>query len=93
MTWAITHNVQLRQLSLRSNVLPILTRTDGLTVSELDTVRSAVKRDLAKAFPGDGGFGIFGHEDEEEAEHVKVSDDRQPLLTIDSHYVKWDILA
>jgi septin family protein len=80
MTRAVTHAVQLRQLSLRSNVLPILTRTDGLTASELDTVRSAVKRDLAKAFPNDGGFGIFAHEDEEEAEHVKVSNDRQLCL-------------
>ena len=53
-------------MSLRTNILPVLAHTDALTVSELEAVRKAVKRDLSEAFPGDGnGFGIFGVQDED----------------------------
>ncbi|WWC89833.1 uncharacterized protein L201_004761 [Kwoniella dendrophila CBS 6074] len=60
----------IRELSKRSNVLPILTNSDLLTISELNKVKEAVRRDLGKKeyeLPGNG-FGIFNEQDEEEEE-------------------------
>lgn len=51
----------MRRFSSRANVLPILTHSDALTVSELDAVRAAVRRDLATVFGREplGAFGVL----------------------------------
>ncbi|WVQ71908.1 hypothetical protein IAR50_001450 [Cryptococcus sp. DSM 104548] len=64
------------RLSKRANVLPILSRTDSLTVSELEAVKAAVQRDLSAAFsktPG-RGFGVFGSDEESLSDSIKEED-------------------
>lgn len=60
---------QIRRLSLRANVLPILAHTDSLTVGELESVRTAVRSGLCSLTGA--GFGIFGDE-EDEADRSKT---------------------
>lgn len=55
---------QIRRLSLRANVLPVLAHIDSLSTLELDQVRQAVRRDLSSL--DGGGFGIFSEAEEEE---------------------------
>ncbi|TYJ58098.1 hypothetical protein B9479_001194 [Cryptococcus floricola] len=64
------------RLSTRANVLPILSRSDTLTVSELEAVKAAVQRDLSAAFsktPG-RGFGVFGSDEESLSDSIKEED-------------------
>lgn len=60
----------MKRLSLRANVLPLLTHSDALSISELEIVKQAVKNDLGKAFSNDAGsgFGIFATVAQEEGE-------------------------
>lgn len=55
----------IRRIANRANVLPVLAHADALTISELDVVRKAVRRDLADTFGGEliDGTGVFGLDD------------------------------
>ena len=57
-----TANIQIRRLSLRANVLPVLTHCDALTTTELRQVREVIRKDLAKVFGQEegAGFSLFG---------------------------------
>lgn len=63
--------MQIRRLSLRANVLPVLSHSDALTTTELRQVRDVVRRDLAKVFNQEegAGFSLFGRP---EAEGMRV---------------------
>ena len=61
---------QIKRLSERANVLPVLAQTDTLTMNELAQVREAVRVDLAKAMPETGGFGLFGATYDEDGQKV-----------------------
>jgi hypothetical protein len=76
-----TANVQIRRLSLRANVLPVLTHSDALTTTELRQVREVVRRDLAKVFGQDegAGFSIFG---KTEGEGMRVRHNSSNILTL-----------
>ncbi|ODO10961.1 hypothetical protein I350_01560 [Cryptococcus amylolentus CBS 6273] len=65
------------RLSIRANVLPIISRTDTLTVSELEAVKAAVQRDLSAAFsktPG-RGFGVFGSDEESLSDSTNIKEE------------------
>ena len=64
---------QMRRLEERVNVLPVLARTDTLTLQELDQVREVVRADLERAFPHHGGFGVFADPDEDDGRRVRSS--------------------
>ncbi|WVO14094.1 hypothetical protein L204_101722 [Cryptococcus depauperatus] len=78
----------IRRLSKRANVIAVLARTDSLTITELESVKTAVQRDLADAFdqiPGKG-FGVFYSSDEnclqtdsiKEEDEMDVDQERDP---------------
>ncbi|KAL7414427.1 hypothetical protein BDY24DRAFT_434166 [Mrakia frigida] len=57
----------LTRLSTRTNLLPVLTKTDLLTRKQLERVREVVKRDLeAAGVDLGGGVLLLGDDDEEE---------------------------
>jgi predicted component of type VI protein secretion system len=67
-------NIQIRRLSLRANVLPVLTHSDALSTTELRQVREVVRRDLAKVFGHEegAGFSLFGKTEGEGGEGMRV---------------------
>ncbi|WWC60823.1 uncharacterized protein I303_103399 [Kwoniella dejecticola CBS 10117] len=77
----------IRKLSKRANVLPILTHSDLLTISELNKVKAVMRRDLGNKkydIPGKG-FGIFNDVDDTstirksiDSERGKGEDDQRP---------------
>nr|XP_019042518.1 hypothetical protein I302_09127 [Kwoniella bestiolae CBS 10118]OCF21448.1 hypothetical protein I302_09127 [Kwoniella bestiolae CBS 10118] len=79
----------IRKLSKRSNVLPILTHSDCLTVSELKMVKEAMKRDLGDKrndIPGKG-FGIFNEADEASRKSIDFTepDSNRPSIDQNKH--------
>ncbi|WVQ78629.1 hypothetical protein IAT38_000716 [Cryptococcus sp. DSM 104549] len=67
----------IRRLEKRTNVLPIVSHTDSLTSSELQSVRSAVRSDLGAAFAGTPGkgFGVFMAGDDESLRSNSVKEE------------------
>ncbi|WVQ69796.1 uncharacterized protein L199_008016 [Kwoniella botswanensis] len=75
----------IRKLSRRANVLPIFTHSDCLTVSELNVVKGAMKRDLGNKkndIPGKG-FGILNELDEGSRKSLDFSESHRPSLSQD----------
>ncbi len=69
--------LQITRLANRSNVLPVITRSDTLTLAQRQTIRTALHRDLASAGLKWGGFDHLERKVQDSALDDDDDDDEQ----------------